>query len=236
MAEENRGCLWAILRLLGWRPEQKAPVPPATNLPMAQPTLAGIEQEPPVPASYHTRRFLLSARERAFYHVLKKAAGDRVVVCPQVRLADIFDASPREAFGKIAYRHVDFLLCHPQTFKPLAGVELDDSSHRRIERVKQDEFKEQVFQRANLRLIRVPVQESYDVRTMETKISEILAATPPDPVELLPEQDPLAPLCPTCGEVMVVRVAQHGFRKGRPFYSCSRFPQCRGILPYETVQ
>src|SRR5215207_3203826 len=100
MAEEHRGCLWAILRLLGWRSKQKSTVPISTNPLTGQPALPGaeIEQEQPVPISYHTRRFLLSPRERSFYHVLRKAAGDGVVICPQVRLGDIFDASPREAF------------------------------------------------------------------------------------------------------------------------------------------
>lgn len=237
MAEENRGCLWALLRLFGWRPKPTVPRQAGTVGPPVQQALALKEPEretiPPFP--YHTRRFVLSPRERAFYHMLKKAAGDRLVICPQVRLADIFATSYHEAFGKIASRHVDFLLCYPSTFQPIAGVELDDASHGRPERIKQDEFKEQVFTAAKLRLIRVPVQENYNVQTLETLLNEVIAANPPQPMNPLPEQDLLVPLCPKCGEAMIMRVAQQGFRKGQPFYGCSKYPTCKGTLPYETM-
>jgi hypothetical protein len=41
-----------------------------------------------------------------------------------------------------------------------------------------------------------------------------------------------APACPLCGSPMVLRTAKQGKRAGQQFWSCSRFPECRGTRPY----
>jgi hypothetical protein len=41
-----------------------------------------------------------------------------------------------------------------------------------------------------------------------------------------------APACPLCGSAMVLRTAKQGKRAGQQFWSCSRFPGCRGARPY----
>jgi len=40
------------------------------------------------------------------------------------------------------------------------------------------------------------------------------------------------PACPLCGSPMVLRTAKQGKRAGQQFWSCSRFPECRGTRPY----
>lgn len=40
------------------------------------------------------------------------------------------------------------------------------------------------------------------------------------------------PPCPSCQSSMVRRVARQGPRKGQPFWGCSRYPDCRGIVDY----
>jgi restriction system protein len=39
------------------------------------------------------------------------------------------------------------------------------------------------------------------------------------------------PLCPSCGNQMVRRVAKRGSEAGQPFWGCSQFPRCREIRP-----
>jgi len=85
---------------------------------------------------YRLRDDFLSPAELSFYRVLATLIANRVVIFTKVRLADIFFvARPHENrsyFGRISQRHVDFLLCEPNTAKPIVGIELDDSSHNRI--------------------------------------------------------------------------------------------------------
>jgi restriction system protein len=38
--------------------------------------------------------------------------------------------------------------------------------------------------------------------------------------------------CPECGSDMVLRKARKGAHAGERFWGCSRYPRCRGILPY----
>lgn len=40
---------------------------------------------------------------------------------------------------------------------------------------------------------------------------------------------PAAPVCPSCGAVMMRRVARKGASSGREFWGCSRYPGCKGI-------
>jgi len=38
------------------------------------------------------------------------------------------------------------------------------------------------------------------------------------------------PICPRCGSPMVLRIARRGDRAGKPFYGCSSYPKCHGIV------
>ena len=40
-----------------------------------------------------------------------------------------------------------------------------------------------------------------------------------------------APVCPDCGSPMVVRTARRGNNAGSQFWGCTRYPQCRTIVP-----
>ena len=50
----------------------------------------------------------------------------------------------------------------------------------------------------------------------------------PAPVQAEPDL-----ICPKCGASMVKRTATKGPRAGKPFYSCSRYPNCRFIINIE---
>ena len=41
------------------------------------------------------------------------------------------------------------------------------------------------------------------------------------------------PLCPKCGNLMVLRTAKRGDNRGNQFWGCSRYPTCRGITPHQ---
>jgi hypothetical protein len=202
----------------------------------------GIGGEPSVGASeerlpYRLRDDFLSPAERSFHTVLVAAANSRFVVCPKVNLADVFFvAKPNEnkgARGRIAQKHVDFLLCDPGTMQPRLGVELDDSSHARADRQERDAFVDSVFRDAGLRLVHVPVRAAYNV----TEIVQLLGAEPlgvaaapaVEPTAVAPSSS--APLCPKCGVPMVLRTSGRGDTRGSQFYGCVNYPRCRETVP-----
>ena len=205
---------------------------------------------------YVLRIGILSQGEEAFYLALKTAVGDRAVIWPKVGLGDLFypktgDRSANATYrNKIDRKHVDFLLCDPLTLKPLAGIELDDTSHRRADRKKRDQFVDQVFAAAKLPLVHVPAAMSYQVDEIAAKLSPHLGLaavpSPPEQPPLFASQReipkapppaappaPVAPPCPKCGKTMVLRtVKRPGPNYGREFWGCVDYPQCGGVREY----
>lgn len=102
-------------------------------------------------------------------------------------------AQPNENVGyynRIASKHVDYLLCEPDTMKPLFAVELDDASHNRADRKARDEFVDKVFQAAGLPLIHVTAQREYNVREISTQVAPFLKEKAGAPVAPIVQPKP----------------------------------------------
>ena len=220
-ASQNPGCLGSILRLFGIGAE--AP-PPDKSLP------------------YRQRDDFLSAAELSFYRALSAAVGTQAHVCPKVNLADIFFVvKPNEnqsARGRISQKHVDFLLCDPQSMKPLAGIELDDSSHTRADRQDRDALVDAVFAAASLPLVRITAAGSYSTADLASRLAAHLSgAASVAPREMAASAveatapDGAAPACPKCGVPMALRTAGRGEQAGRQFWGCTNYPKCRETRP-----
>ncbi len=217
----NPGCLFAIFKLLGLTGGRSGTLP------------------------YRLRDDFLSPAELAFYHALAAAVGNRMQIVFKVNLGDLFfvvDIKKNYAYrGRIAQKHVDFLLCEPQTLKPMAGIELDDASHHRQDRRNRDALVDQVFKTAGLPLIRMPCRRDYDATAIRAVLAPIMdaEATPPPAPQANPASEPVlavstapavpsAPLCPKCGIPLVQRESAHG-----KFYGCPNFPKCRQTAKVE---
>src|SRR2546422_10863297 len=87
---------------------------------------------------YRPKSSLLTPSEAAFYRALELAVGHRFVVFAKVRMLDLCADLERRtnfvAFTKVVSKHLDFVLCEPDGFRPVLAVELDDRSHLRQER------------------------------------------------------------------------------------------------------
>ena len=182
---------------------------------------------------YRLRDDFLSPAEQNFFLVLKATVSDWALICPKVSLGDLFYAQMGNSGRNQSYRnkidrkHVDFLLCDPQTARPLVGIELDDKSHQRPDQQERDQFVDGVFAAALLPLVHIPVQSHYPTAKLNAFLRQKagLTAPPPTPQESTP------PPCPTCGQPMVLRTAKRGREQGNSFWGCANFPHCRGMLP-----
>jgi hypothetical protein len=186
---------------------------------------------------YQTQGHILSRGELRFFHVLREIVGDDALICPKVRLGDIFSVTDegRSNFyfylNRINQKHVDFLLCDPETMHPLVGIELDDKSHEREDRKARDAFVDQVYQAAGLPLIHVPVQRVYE--DLETLLRPYLQPNAPIRTDLDPTPINQTPSCPKCGNPMVLRKVKKGNNVGEQFWGCSNYPDCRGLVRYQ---
>jgi hypothetical protein len=93
-----------------------------------------------IPARYASKGILLTNTEVPFFHVLRNMTKDYLVIFPHVALRDLVSVVVDQSeyftyYNKIDRKQVDFVLCDPNTLKPVFVIELDDSSHKRPDRV-----------------------------------------------------------------------------------------------------
>lgn len=208
------------------------------DLPLDDPAWKAVLDTPP---PYYLRDHFLSAAELSFYHVLHGVVRQQASICSKVNLADVFyvkhgdNSLFRTYTNKIDRKHVDFLLCAPDTMQPLVGIELDDKSHQRADRQERDVFVDAVFEAAGLPLLHIPVKRTYSVSELEAMLAPHLPATPTPLVASAPPAPSVAPTktCPKCGKPMVMRTAKQGANAGKSFWGCTGYPECRTLLPFE---
>ena len=139
------------------------------------------------PLPYQKKWYLLSPAERDFYETLRQAAEDRYLIFAKVRLLDLLwlpDNMKNRILHirRVASKHVDFVLCHPQTVAPALVIELDDASHRLPERQERDIFLNEVLRVAGIPLLRVPVRKSFSAPVLRGQILEALGVQHKDGV------------------------------------------------------
>ncbi len=222
MSTAKPGCLAPFLRLFGIAPAE---------------TVENIPANEPLP--YRVNDNFLSAAELSFYRVLSLAVGDQAVICPQAGLGAIFfvPKGSERFYGhwnRIAAKRVDFLLCDPTTMRPLAGIELDDASHKAEARQERDAFVAEVFEAACLPLLRFPARTTYAPADLAAQVKAALSSDGHIEIAAI-EEHPAdaegAPLCPKCGIPMVMRTSRRGDRAGQQFWGCQNYPKCHEMQP-----
>ena len=184
---------------------------------------------------FRIRDDFLSPAEKTFYDVLCQAVSGRAIICPKVRLSDVFFIVERfQHLGlanKLDRKHIDFLLCSIDTVRPIVAIELDDRSHLRADRRERDAFVDQVFVAAGLSLVRIPCSRCYDISVLSERITPFLSVPPVSTtIPFATEESAQIPICPKCGIPMVARKASRGKRAGSGFFGCRNFPQCRELI------
>lgn len=115
---------------------------------------------------YEVRKALVTKPELRFYRSLQKAVMDDWEIFAMVRIADILrvesgSSKYRSWLNRILSKHIDFVLCNPATLEIICGIELDDVSHQRPDRIERDKFVNEAFESAGLPLLRIPTEKSY---------------------------------------------------------------------------
>lgn len=169
---------------------------------------------------------MFTPAELVFLDALQAAVGDRFRVFGKVRVADLVQPwaefrslGHQTALNRITRKHVDYVLCRPGDLVVIAGIELNDRSHRRADRRRRDELVRQVFRDAGLPLLSFRTRRSYSADAVRRRV---LKALDDADVNAKPNG------APRCQALMVKRTVGSGRRKGETFWGCSRFPRCHG--------
>lgn len=241
MANKKKpGCLFGILSISRKKPKANKKT---SYIPQTSANNAAIDLEV---LPYALRDDFLSPAELNFFRVLRHVTGDHLLICPKVALGDLFFVkrpNENQTFrNRIDRKHVDFVLLHPKSMRPVFAIELDDKSHDRLDRMERDEFVNEVFEAANLPLVRVRAQNTYDTRQLETLFRQAVNENLHREKKQSPikDQDNVSemrigqtpsPICPKCNIEMVLRVARRGAHTGEQFYGCPNYPNCRETAP-----
>lgn len=129
---------------------------------------------------YYKRPSLLTKAELRFYRSLHKAVLDEYEIFAMVRIADLIrvekgSVNGRKWLNKILSKHIDFVLCNSGSLEPVLCIELDDASHNRPDRVERDSFVNDAFEAADLPLLRIPVEPTYNAGEVRDLIEEFLS-------------------------------------------------------------
>ena len=124
---------------------------------------------------------LMTDREVHFMQGLFRSVDmRRWYLCPQVRVADIVQITPRvrgrsrtwwKLFHMVAQWHCDVVIVDRRTFRVVAAVELDDASHLKKSRCRRDILLDEVMRQAGMPLLR-----SRDARELQGMIRDFLTA------------------------------------------------------------
>jgi hypothetical protein len=182
---------------------------------------------------YRLRETFLSTPELALLRVLQHMVGRHYVICPKVALNDIFYiVRPNENvhfFNKFFRKHVDFLLCDPQTLKPAIGIERVKPVVR-TETREADQFMDDLFLSAGLPLVHVPSSDHYSEQDLAELLQLAIARVKDTaPLRAAAKTDSV-PMCPVCGKMMVLRIHRNGLKAGKKYYGCMDSPKCSGVV------
>lgn len=132
--------------------------------------------------TYEARKDLFSPAERSFLGVLEQAVAGQYCIFGKVRLGDLIQPGSGHsqsrrtgARNRINQKHVDFVLCQPETLAVVGAVELDDSSHRRKARSDRDDFVDRALESAGIQLVRFAARKGYAVAEVAAKLAEVLS-------------------------------------------------------------
>jgi hypothetical protein len=129
---------------------------------------------------YRKTNYLLTRAEYSFFVALRQAIGSNLYVFSKVRLSDLLwipkGTKNRQSYlNRIQSKHVDFVLCDAVSTEPRLLIELDDSSHQRVDRKARDAFLDKALGSAGLAILHVPAKGSYAAAELRSLVSSALA-------------------------------------------------------------
>ena len=116
---------------------------------------------------YEMQKNFLSPAEHSFYLAMQNHLESQFTICPKVGIKELICVQKgvgrdwRKYFNWISRKHVDFVLCRPDTMEVICAVELDDKSHLRQDRRRRDEFVDKLFEQVGIPLFHIPVKPGY---------------------------------------------------------------------------
>lgn len=127
-------------------------------------------------SKYTTKKYVMTYTELKFYRELKKITDElNLEIFPQVNLEKIIQIKDNnnKDRNKIKSRSIDYTIVDNENCEIVACIELDDYTHNREKNKKNDEFKNKIFEKVNISLIRIKVQNRYNLEELKQTLIKL---------------------------------------------------------------
>lgn len=123
---------------------------------------------------YIKKDYIMTEQEYKFYRLLKNyTSKNNLNLFAQVSLYAIVNSKNYSDFNKIKSKSIDFVITDVNCKIKLC-IELDDYTHIKENRQKRDNFIDKLFEELEIKMLRIPVQNYYNMTDIERKITESL--------------------------------------------------------------
>ena len=127
-------------------------------------------------SNYTTKKYVMTYTELKFYRELKKITDElNLEIFPQInleRIIQIKDNNNKDR-NRIKSRSIDYTIVKNKNCEIIACIELDDYTHNREKNKKNDEFKNKIFEKVNISLIRIKVQNRYNLEELKQTLIKL---------------------------------------------------------------
>ena len=127
-------------------------------------------------AKYSAAGPIFTPAEMRFYRALTRAVREDHLVFGKVRVADLVtvEAATKKAHltehGRIAQKHIDFVVLDRTSLEIICAVELNDKSHGIHSRRQRDVFLKRVFSEAKVPLVWIEARSRYALSEIASAI------------------------------------------------------------------
>ena len=117
--------------------------------------------------AFSKKDYLLTQNELKLYYLLKQITDklDLNLFC-QVAMYELVNCKNFNSFNRIRSKSIDFVITE-KNCKIKCCIELDDSTHNKSSRKERDNVIDNIFKNANTKLIRIKVQNFYNLNELE---------------------------------------------------------------------
>lgn len=129
--------------------------------------------------NYTKKNYVMTQTELKFYRELKKVTDKlELTIFPQVKLDTIIDLIKNNHAdrNRIKFKSIDFTIVNNINCKIVCCIELDDYTHNYNKRIKRDNFVNKLFETVGLKLIRIKVNNYYNLEEIEKTLKENMNA------------------------------------------------------------
>ena len=121
---------------------------------------------------FEKKEYLLTPTELKFYKLLKTITEElNYTLFTQIALYEIVNCKNFKNFNKIKSKSIDFVITE-KNCKIKLCIELDDKTHNANKRIERDNFINNMFKELDIKLLRIPVQNFYNLEELKQKIQE----------------------------------------------------------------